>query len=47
MHDGVLEAAANLAQSLGFGWLRFNFRGVGASSETHTLALMSRQRLQI
>ena len=35
MHDGVLEAAANTAQSLGFGWLRFNFRGVGASAGTH------------
>ena len=35
MHDGVLETAANTAQSLGFGWLRFNFRGVGASAGTH------------
>ena len=23
MHDGVLETAANTAQSLGLGWLRF------------------------
>ena len=35
MHDGVLETAANTAQSLGLGWLRFNFRGVGASAGTH------------
>ena len=35
MHDAVLDTAANTAQSLGIGWLRFNFRGVGASAGTH------------
>ena len=35
MHDAVLQTAATSAQTLGLGWLRFNFRGVGDSAGTH------------
>ena len=35
MHDAVLDSAAASAQSVGLGWLRFNFRGVGSSAGKH------------
>jgi alpha/beta superfamily hydrolase len=35
MHDGVLDCVANVLRRAGVGCLRFNFRGVGASSGAH------------
>ena len=35
MRDAVLQTAADCAERLGFGWLRFNFRGVGGSAGAH------------